>query len=457
MAWRSDWHWTRIRFARWMGQQMWLTNLLAAFAGAVVGSVLASSEASRSWLGNRTKAWVEDPSTARTNLEAVFTAQLAIFSIVLSLMVLTVQMAANQYSPRLLPMYARGPALRRTVTPFAFSTAYVLSAVHELEKRGPGEAPQPVLAGAFLLLVTTMVLLIAELFQTFHRIRIEEILRRVTAEALRAHSRLLERRRWLGVRTEGTLELAARALPLRAAKSGYLADLALARLADLARAVGVRVRTTRSIGDYVDAGEIIGWAAPDDDRTPGPRIAEKLASTILIEGTRDGALDVGLGIRALVDIADRALSAAINDPYTGRQALHDLRTVLRRLVLAPQGDWQLVDPDGRVRVVAMFPSLREQVSLATDGPSRFGAAEPDIMEALLEIARELAVARPDRDTKEIARALVRRVLDDAASKLDEARMEELRARATCALETIEVGHRPDERIFRAEWELEPLH
>jgi uncharacterized membrane protein len=82
----------------------------------------------------------------------------------------------------------------------------------------------------------------------------------------------------------------------------------------------------RRVGDFVPAGATLiqTYAAASGRRAEG-----KLGNMIVLGDERTIEQDPAFGIRIMVDIADKALSPAINDPTTAVQALNHLSDVLR--------------------------------------------------------------------------------------------------------------------------------
>jgi len=83
----------------------------------------------------------------------------------------------------------------------------------------------------------------------------------------------------------------------------------------------------RRVGDFVPAGakliETYGGGAS------GLRAEDQLRKMIVLGDERTIEQDPAFAIRIMVDIADKALSPAINDPTTAVQALNHLSDVLR--------------------------------------------------------------------------------------------------------------------------------
>ena len=76
-----------------------------------------------------------------------------------------------------------------------------------------------------------------------------------------------------------------------------------------------------------------------------------------VPGSSAREQDVRFGIRQLVDIACKALSPAINDPYTAVQATDRLSVVLVDLARRETGDRLVYDDDGGLLVAATLPAF----------------------------------------------------------------------------------------------------
>jgi uncharacterized membrane protein len=81
--------------------------------------------------------------------------------------------------------------------------------------------------------------------------------------------------------------------------------------------------------------------------TPGRHACEAgVNTTVRIGFERTGEQDVAFGLRQLIDIACKALSPAVNDPYTAAQAIDHLSTIGADLATRPLGTTILVDTRG---------------------------------------------------------------------------------------------------------------
>ena len=118
--------------------------------------------------------------------------------------------------------------------------------------------------------------------------------------------------------------------------------------------------------------------------------------------------DVGFGLRQLVDIAERALSPAINDPTTAVQALDRIGDLVRRIATRPAPDGFTTGGGGaQARVRHPVPSWESLVELAFEEIRWFGRESIQISRRLLAIFDDLEQVVADTGRPERADAVRR--------------------------------------------------
>jgi uncharacterized membrane protein len=441
---------------RLLRDPIWIAVIAAAVIGVVLGILAAretSDELTEAMLGS---AWRKNAADTRTFLTTLFGLQLTVLSIVLSFNAPMIQAAANQYSARLVPYYLKHVPLRRVLPMFALSSTYLLAGVREVGLSGEeGVRPRVVLSGAIVLAVVSFVLLTIAMIRTYRFMRVERVLELVREATFAAIARRARRTARLRLAHTVPVALAADASALLAPRSGYLVEVDVRGLTRIARRAGVRVRIVRTVGDYFDEGEVVGWIGRDGGGAVGERLARRLAGTLLIAPTREADLDPAYGIIILADVAGRALSVASNDAYTARQALQQIRSVLRTLARQPLGDWNVVDEDGSIRVSVMATQLRELISVAVEAPLRLGAGEPEVLDGVLEIALEVGLVAPDAEGRTAAHQLINRVLEDAMEygDLRNGRLKRLLVEADLVRASLKEDSPRWDRHARSDWAL----
>jgi uncharacterized membrane protein len=172
----------------------------------------------------------------------------------------------------------------------------------------------------------------------------------------------------------------------------------------------------RQVGDHIVAGTPIAraWRRSPGQSPPGAEsLREAVASAVQVGFERTMVQDVGFGIRRLVDMANKALSPAINDPYTGVQAVHHLSVLLCGLARLRLGDWTARDDQGELRVAVPRPTFADYLRLGTAQIRRFGAGEPAVTRALIALLRDAGTSSATEDRRHACLRNIRLVLADA--------------------------------------------
>jgi uncharacterized membrane protein len=174
-------------------------------------------------------------------------------------------------------------------------------------------------------------------------------------------------------------------------RSGVMTTVWFVELAELARRNDCVIRLVPEVGEYVPRGADLCevWGSP-------PPVSRVLR-LIEIETERTVEIDVGFGIRQLVDIGEKALSPAINDPTTAVQCLDRLTDLVDRLGRAEYPRGAVPDQHGRARIYYEPLTWEATVRLAFDELRDYGASSRQLARRLrATILRLQADLPPDR-------------------------------------------------------------
>lgn len=120
--------------------------------------------------------------------------------------------------------------------------------------------------------------------------------------------------------------------------------------------------------------------------------------------------DVLFGLRRLVDIANRALSPAVNDPYTVIQAVPHLAVLL--CSLAPRRP-ALPRLQRDLRVAVPQPDFGEYLLRSTAHIRRFRASEPALTRSLVQLLNDVGSSAVSDDRRAACAHHLWLVLEDA--------------------------------------------
>jgi uncharacterized membrane protein len=128
---------------------------------------------------------------------------------------------------------------------------------------------------------------------------------------------------------------------------------------------------------------------------PDPQaFSQALGAGVRIGFERTLEQDAAFGIRQLVDVACKALSPAVNDPYTAVQAVDHLSVIFCALARRPLGNHVARDGAG---AAAIIPGRRfgEYLAVMCGLIRRYGAGEPTVAHALLRLLGGCAAVAAD--------------------------------------------------------------
>jgi uncharacterized membrane protein len=132
------------------------------------------------------------------------------------------------------------------------------------------------------------------------------------------------------------------------------------------------------VGDFVAVDEPLFRLHGGDSTVGEHRVRRALA----FGPERTIEQDATFAFRIIVDIAIKALSYAINDPTSAVLAIDQLHRLLRLVGGRDLRDEQILDPEGRARVVFRTPNWDDFVQLSCREIRHYGADN-------LQIARRL--------------------------------------------------------------------
>jgi uncharacterized membrane protein len=354
---------------------------------------------------------------ARSLLIGIASTMITVIALVLGLTVVALQLASTQFSPRLLRNFLRDLtnqlALSSFVATFAYSTAGLYT-VGVSAGRRTDDYPRLAVSGALVLLFISLLMLVFFVHHLAHSIQIDQVMADVERATLHVVAHSLARGNDIG----GAIHVPQHAVPVAAVHSGYTQTFHLDGAVRAAAQYDVVVGLVPMIGEHVIVGAPVAWAWRRSDTTPlSPGGSEVAAiSDALDHGVRLGfertaEQDAAFGVRQLADVASKALSPAINDPYTAVQAVDHLSVILGALARHPLGGQALTDETGVPRVLVPGRDWAYFLDLGLGQVRRYGHTEPRVVIALLRVARDLAhFCGPERRAS--VRAYVEVLLED---------------------------------------------
>jgi uncharacterized membrane protein len=376
----------RIRSSLWFLPAIFVTLAIAQ------ALVLPELEERRGDEGVSTFFFEGGPDGARVMLSMIAGSTLTLTVLVFSITIVALQLASSQFSPRVLRMFLRDWYSQAALGVFTATFAYsitVLRAVRSEEAGVEAFVPRLSVALAFFWVMVSLGVFVLYVHHTARGLRVISVIRSVGAETRHA----IEREYPAAATPPGSApEGAPDGLVSWEGAGGVVTAVDAERLVRLAESRSVVLVLVPGIGDFVPHGAPLlavhgaGVVASGD-----------LTHLVELGVERTMEQDVRFGFRQLVDIAERALSPAVNDPTTAVQALDQIHDLLRLLAPRPWPSGLHRGDDGTVRLVVRPPSFDDLVHLAVDEVRLAGATQVQVDARLRGMLEDLLrVARPER-------------------------------------------------------------
>ena len=333
---------------------------------------------------------------ARALLIGISSTMVTVIALLLGLAVVALQLSSTQFSPRLLRNFLRDRPNQIVLSVFVGTFAYAAGGLFEVgisAGQRVDEFPRFAVTVAVALLFVSLALLVFFADHLAHSIQVDHILRVVERSTLPVIRNL-----------PPTAELPAvpeHAVAVPTRQSGYLQFVNVEKLLAAAVAERVNVCLRPWVGEHVVAGTPLAWvwpAAPQASVAAAEALAGPLHAAVRIGFERTLEQDPGLGLRQLIDPACKALSPAVNDPYTAIQAIEHLSVLYAALARQPVGPLVAQDRSGTITAAVPARPFAELLAIGVGLIRRYGAQEPTVIQALLRmLTTVLTTGAPDPD------------------------------------------------------------
>ncbi len=388
--WSLRWEYLR----EYAAGALWVLPTLAGILALLAGLAMSQVTVEPGTLLDRF-AFQGMADDARTLLITVSSTVVTVIALVLGLSVVALQLSSTAFSPRLLRNFLRDRATQVVLSVFIATFAYSagglftvgLSAGERTE-----DFPRLAISGAILLLFASLGMVVFFADHLMHSIQIDAINKRVVDNTQRVV-------RAMPVKTIGGSPPRAPewAVPLLAHKSGYVQKVHPELLLPMASESAVTICLRPRVGQHVVAGTTLGWvwaATAEDPRPAAEPFESAVNADVRIGFERTLEQDVAFGIRQQLDMACKALSPAINDPYTAVQAINHLSEICCELAGRPLGSDILTGPGGRGRVVVPGNTFNDYLFFVCGVMGQYGAHDVTVMTALSHLVRSCAEVLP---------------------------------------------------------------
>ena len=393
------------RTIRW---SLWLSPVLA------IGLVLVVAPLVR-WLDRATGwSWFNlSPEGARTILGAFTSSMLTLVVFVVSSLLIVVQLASAQLTPRIIAMVFASRSIKWVLCIFTFAYTYTIAASGRIDDTTP---QLPVAFAIFCNLACIAIffwfvqwlggsLRPIAVFQT-----VAEEGRAVVESVYPEPFDPAEEQPGWSPAPESEASVVE-----HHGTSGVVLAFSQRDLVALAERADVVIELVPQVGDFVARGDPLFHV-----RSGGRAVdAGALRASVAIGPERTMEQDPRFAFRIMVDIANKALSPAINDPTTAVLALDQIHRLLMYVGKRRLDAGQTRDVHDRLRLCYGTPDWIDFVSLAVTEIRHFGASSMQVarrlqalLEHLLHVLPEARKAALQQELSLLQRAIQRLFPDE---------------------------------------------
>jgi len=422
--------WVALRATFWFVPTLFGAGAVALATAALDADArLVEDGISAGWL------YAGSPEAARSVLIMLAGSMIGVAGVAFSITIVALSLTSAQFGPRLLRNFLRDPSNQVALGTFVATFLYCVFVLRGILETRP--VPAVAVSGAIALSVTS----IGVLVYFFHHISTSIQASSVVAAVARDLESAIERfsSRFGPQERDGQGEPAARLEhgdEVPSDRSGYVQAIDYSHLMELAEARDIVLQVLFRAGDFVHSGAALVRSAPEGSLEEED--AEGICRAFLIGRQPTEEQDLEYSVRQLVEVALRALSPGINDPFTAMNCIDWLGVALAQLATRGMPTPERRSADGRLRLLLDALTFEGVADAALKQIRQAGVGHVAVAIRLLDMLTAIAPQARTRSHAEVLRGHADEVLagalDAASIDSDRAALKARHAAARRALE-----------------------
>jgi len=402
----------------WLLAHLWFIPSLIAAAGVAAAYVvlaynvgLTEEQYAKAW-------WLfgGDAATARDLLSTILSGMITMTSLVVSITIVVLSLAASQLGPRLIWNFIGDRQIQAVIGLFLGTILYTLLILRSInDQLGAQNVPHIAVTLASFLAFLCLIALLFHVSALARAIVSDTMVEKV-GNSLEQTFRSLPDETSNEDRGEPSYPCA---YPVSFGQAGYLQVIDYESLCRHAEEHDVLLDVLIRPGHFLlkDSAHVKVHAASE----PNEGLIAAVRGCAVIGATRTPTQDLEYSIRELVEIGLRALSPSLNDPFTAIAVIDRLAAALEIASTRSLGRSRYRDRHGTLRVIAQTSDFEGLVDAAFHQLRQSASGNPGV---LMELARRLGdllqVARRDAQRKPLRKhlAIVERLLPAIAEPED---------------------------------------
>jgi uncharacterized membrane protein len=345
---------------------------------------------------------------AREVLSAVASSTIGVTGTVFSITIVALQLAASNFGPRLLRNFMQDTGNQIVLGTFIGTFIYSLLVLRTI--RGDGDdydsfVPQLSVTVGLLLAIASIGILIYFIHHASTIIQVSHVIAETSADLDSAIDRLFPEKIGRGA---SQLKQPVKELPadfdsnvygVKAKSNGYLQAINNEELMKLACKHDLLLRLNYRPGQFIVKGSELMMVYPRE--RIARKLLKKLNDAFILDKERTEQQDVEFPIEQLVEIALRAISPAVNDPFTAIRCIDRLSAGLSHLAQRNFPSPYRYDDHKNLRVIAERVTFTGLVNTAFNQIRQYGKSDVAVTIRLLEAIATIARYTSTQKEREI--------------------------------------------------------
>lgn len=287
---------------------------------------------------------------AKTILDTLSSALLTMTTFTFSITMIVLTTYSSQFSPRALPNFMKEKTTMRVLGIFLGGFVYSIYSLVFMRKSIENEY---VISASVGVLITIVCLAFFIHFVHFigKSIQVDYLIEKLTKEIFQSINDIQGRVKNKQVKICKQDSFQSNYQKSHYCKNPlYLQMVNFDKLVSFAKTHNVCIKIHHKIGDYITENSLV-FTIFSTENDINDNLMKQCEEFITLSKNRDTTQDISFAIQKLVEIALRATSPAINDPYTAKHCIRNIGKVLAEASPLFEGDMLFLDKQNNPRIL----------------------------------------------------------------------------------------------------------
>lgn len=345
-------------------------------------------------------------SSAGTLLSAIATSILTVAGSIFSIVIIALQLASGQFGPRMLRDLMNDRTSQVTLGACSSTFIYVIVVLWAIEdSKDLSFTPQISVAAGLLLAIATTILLVFFVHHIASAIHVDNLIAKIGHESLQTIENILPNTANSHA-TRQVHEISANfedsADVVFANSSGYLQRIDVKKLSAIAARHNLIIKVINRPGQFVVQHSKMAYVSAKQPLAKA--LTQQIQKAFSYGNQRKPEYDIEFTLKQLVEIAIRAISPAVNDPFTAIRCIDRLSVSLCRALQKAEQSAYVVDPSGALRLIINPVTFEQMTNDAFDQIRQYGKTDAAVTLRLLEAIETIGQhAHTDKNKRPLRR------------------------------------------------------